>query len=538
MTDYDFIIVGAGSAGCVLANRLSEDPANRVLLLEAGGSDRNPIIHVPLVAGAMYTWKRVNWGYDTEPVPALDNRSLHWPRGKVLGGSSAINGMVYIRGNARDYDTWRQLGCAGWSYADVLPYFKRSERHLERDDPYHGTEGPLVVTKGRGDHPLYDAFLKAAESEGYARIDDFNGAAQEGFGFHDFTIRRGKRQSTATAFLKPARRRPNLTVIDRAHAMRVVFDGHRATGIEFERYGEAQQVRAAREVIVSGGAVNSPALLQSSGIGPASLLRSFGIPVVADLAGVGENLQDHIGIYVQYACTQPITLYSLFRLDRAAAAVLQAMLFGTGPAGSMPLEGSGYIKTRPELELPDIKCSLVPGLSLETTRAGQRRHGFQTAVHQLRPESRGHIRIKSGNPLAPPAIQPNALSASNDVRTMRDALKIMRRLLTNDAFGPFRGETIAPPDDVTSDEEIDAWVRAEARTVFHPVGTCKMGTDANAVVDPELRVRGVEGLRVVDASVMPRLIGGNTNAPTIMIAEKAADMILGRDPLPPAEFVR
>ncbi len=535
MSDYDFIIVGAGSAGCVLANRLSESPAHRVLLLEAGGSDRNPLIHVPLVAGAMYTWKPVNWGYDTEPVPELNGRSLHWPRGKVLGGSSSINGMVYIRGNARDYDTWRQLGCTGWSYADVLPYFKRSERHLERDDAYHGTDGPLVVTKGRGDHPLYGAFMAAAVSEGYTRVDDFNGAQQEGFGFHDFTIRRGKRQSAATAFLKPARRRPNLTVVTRAQATRVLFEGKRAIGVEYERFGELHQARAAREVILSGGAVNSPALLQSSGIGPAGLLRDVGLPVVADVPGVGENLQDHLGIYVQYACTQPITLYSLFRPDRAAAAVLRAILFGTGPAASIPLEGSGYIKTRPELELPDIKCSLVPGLSLETTRAGQRRHGFQTAVHQLRPESRGHIRIRSANPLDKPAIQPNALTSPTDVRAMRDALKIMRRLLTNEAFAPFRGETIAPPDDVSTDDEIDAWVRQEARTVFHPVGTCKMGTDEAAVVDPELQVRGVEALRVADASAMPRLIGGNTNAPTIMIAEKAADMILGRPPLPPED---
>ena len=528
MNEFDFIIIGAGSAGCVLANRLSAQPGNRVLLLEAGGSDRNPIIHVPLVAGAMYTWKRVNWGYDTEPVPAFDGRRMHWPRGKVLGGSSAINGMVYIRGNARDYDTWRQLGCTGWSWDDVLPYFKRSERHLERDGDYHGNDGPMVVTRGRGRHPLYDAFLAAADSLGYPRTDDFNGAMQEGFGLHDFTIHRGRRQSTATAFLKPARRRPNLTIVDRAQATRILFEGRRAVGVEYERFGERQVARASREVLVSGGAVNSPALLQVSGIGPAGLLRTHGIPVVADISGVGENLQDHLGFSVQYKCTQPITLYSLFRPDRAALAVLQAILFGTGPAASIPLEGSGYIRSRPELEIPDIKCSIVPGLSLETTQAGQRGHGFQATVHQLRPDSRGHIRIRSANPLDKPAIQPNYLSAPNDVRTLRDALKIMRRLLDSDAFKAYRGAPISPGADVRSDDEIDAWIRREARTVFHPVGTCKMGVDADAVVDPELWVRGIAGLRVVDASVMPRIVGGNTSAPTIMIAEKAADMILGR----------
>ncbi|MBM3505416.1 MAG: choline dehydrogenase [Alphaproteobacteria bacterium] len=535
MQHYDFIIVGAGSAGCVLANRLSADPNNRVLLLEAGGRDWNPLIRIPLMAGVLYTWRSINWGYDTVRQAHLDGRSIHWPRGRVLGGSSAINGMVYIRGHANDYDTWRQMGLEGWSYADVLPYFKRSEDHADRRDAYHGTGGPLRVSRGTMQHPLHDAFFAACRARGHAATPDFNGARQEGFSVHDFTIKHGRRQSTATAFLDPARARPNLAIATAAQALHLVFEGRRAVGVTYRRRGVTETAYAAREIVLAGGAVNSPQLLMLSGIGPGDALRRHGIAVVAERPGVGENLQDHLGIFVQYQCREPITLYGLFRPDRAAAALARAYIFGRGPAAAIPLEACAYIRTRPELAVPDIKCTLVPGLSLEATQAQQMQHGFQITVHQLRPESRGRITLASNDPLAKPLIDPNYLSRPHDVVTMRAAGRIIRDLIRENAFAPYRGEAITPGDDVDSDAAWDAWIRANARTVFHPVGTCKMGDDAMAVVDAQLRVHGVDGLRIADASVMPTITGGNTNAPTIMIAEKAAAMLLGEAPLPRAE---
>jgi choline dehydrogenase len=532
MHEYDFIVVGAGSAGCVLANRLSADPANRVLLLEAGGSDWNPLIRIPLLAGALYTWRSLNWGYDTEPQRHLEGRRVHWPRGRVLGGSSAINGMVYIRGNASDYDGWRQMGNAGWSFADVLPYFKRSENHVERRDEFHAVGGPLTVSRGRMQHPLHDVFFDACRTLGLEPTDDFNGTRQEGFSTHDFTIRNGRRHSAAAAFLAPARRRPNLAIVTRAQATRILIERGRAVGVEYWRGAARLAARAAREVVLAGGAVNSPQLLMLSGIGPAEDLRRHGLAVVHDSPGVGANLQDHLGIFLQHECREPITLYGLFRPDRAASALARAHFFGTGPAAAIPLEPSAYIRTRPELAVPDIKCAFVPGLSLEATQAKQGRHGFQITVHQLRPESRGRIALASADPLAKPLIDPDYLSAPQDVSTMRAAFKTIRDILAQPAFDRFRGPPIAPPVEVQSDAEIDAWIRANARTVFHPVGTCKMGNDSSAVVDDQLRVRGIDHLRVADASIMPTLTGGNTNAPTIMIAEKAAAMMLGEAPLP------
>ena len=528
--EFDFIIVGAGSAGCVLANRLSADPGTRVLLVEAGPPDANPLIRVPLVAGLVYFWRPINWNYTTLPQARLDGRSLAWPRGKVLGGSSSINGMMYMRGHRRDYDGWRQLGLDGWGYEDVLPYFIRSEGHVDRNTVYHGTDGPLRVRRAEGANPLYRAFLESGWSAGFPRNDDFNGADQEGLGLYDFNIRDGRRESTATAFLRPAKGRPNLSVWTRSMVHRLILDGRQCTGIAVDRGNGITTVWANREVILSGGAINSPALLQHSGIGDPEHLSALGLPVANPLPGVGRNLQDHLGVYLTYRCAEPITLYSMFRPDRALRAGLQAWLFGTGPATTIPLEAGGFLRTRPELEIPDIHITFVPGLNLETTREGQGQHGYLINFYQLRPDSRGTIRLTSPYPEEPPAIDPNYLSEPADIACMRDGVRLARRIGDQEPLSRYDDGPISPGDKVSTDEQVDDWVRAGANTIFHPVGTCTMGTDDDplAVVDPALKVRGMEGLRVVDASVMPRIIGGNTSAPTIMIAEKAADMILGR----------
>ncbi|MCX7301273.1 MAG: choline dehydrogenase [Rhodobacterales bacterium] len=534
MDMFDFIIVGAGSAGCVLANRLSEDGRHSVLLVEAGGSNRNPVFTIPLLAGVAYWHKASNWNYVTTPQPGLDGRAIKWPRGKVLGGSSTINGMMYMRGNAADYDQWAQGGCTGWSYADVLPYFRRSEDNPERpDDPFHGQGGPLRVEKAKGQNPLYDAFLAAGIGEGAHPNADFNGVEQEGLGLYDFNIRHGRRESSATAFLTPALNRPNLTIWSETPVSRIIITEGRATGLELARWGQRQFVHARREIILSGGAINTPHLLQLSGIGPAALLANAGITPLIDMPGVGANLQDHLGVYLTYECTDPVTLYGLMRPDRAVTAVARAFLFGKGPATAVPLESGGFLKTRPDLDIPDIHITFVPGLSLDTTQKGQGRHGYIINFYQLRPDSRGAVTLTSSDPATPPRIDPNYLSTETDKRCMRDGVRLARRIGENPALLRYKKTEISPkPADLVSDAAIDAWVRQGANTIFHPVGTARMGSDPGSVVDPELRVRGVRGLRLADASVMPTVIGGNTSAPTMMIGEKAADMILGRPPLP------
>ncbi len=524
MSRYDYIVVGAGSAGCVIANRLSENPRHRVLLLEAGGRDINPMIHIPLLCGVLYPSRMSNWSYTSEPDPNLNDREIPIPRGKTLGGSSSINGMVYIRGHARDYDLWRQQGCEGWSYDDVLPYFRKSEQHLDRADDFHGNDGALRVKRGRMENPLFDAFIAAGHAAGYPLTDDFNGAQQEGFGRYDFTIANGRRQSTAVAFLKTARRRPNLDIITNAHTTKVVFEGKKAVGVEYERAGERALAHAEAEVVLSAGAINSPAILQLSGIGRAEDLAAIGVNVLAESKGVGQNLQDHVAVYVQHLCTQPVTFRSMFRPHVAPLALLQAALFGTGPAAAFPLEGGGFVKTRPELEIPDIQFHFLPGLGPES--GGLHTHGFFSNVCCLRPESRGWVRAKSRDPHVQPAIHTNFLSAPNDVRTLRDGVKILRDVFSQKEFDALRGAEKTPGPGVQDDDGIDAWIRETAETIYHPVGTCKMGGDDTAVVDPQLRVRGVQGLRVADASIMPTLVGGNTNAPSIMIGEKASDLIL------------
>ena len=541
MEEFDYIIVGAGSAGCVLANRLSEDPDCSVLVLEAGGRDWNPLIHIPLGTGKLVRSRLHGWGYYTEPEPHLDNRELFWPRGKVVGGSSSVNSMIYIRGHPRDYDQWAQLGNPGWSFADVLPYFKRSEGHESRSGVRHGTAGPLTVSRSSSDNPLYKAFVDACLQAGHPPCDDFNGESQHGAGRYDFTIRNGRRCSAAVAYLHPVLDRDNLTLRVRALTRRVLLEGGRAVGIEYLQGGRVKTVRARREVLLSGGALNSPQVLMLSGIGDADDLNAVGIEPKHQLPGVGKNLQDHLDVPVQHACTEPITLHSLVRVDRAAIAMLQAAMFRSGPATSFPAEGGAFVHSRPGLERPDLQWHLLLGLGSKRVRVPLlsalnrdplEREGFTCRICHLHPDSRGRLTLRSDNPRDRVRIFANYLSADGDLAALRSGVKLAREMFQQAAFDRFKGEELAPGPEVQTDAEIDAWIRSIAETIYHPVGTCKMGVDEMAVVDPELKVRGVEALRVVDASIMPILIGGNTNGPTMMIAEKAADFIRGRESLP------
>ena len=537
---YDYVIVGAGSAGCVVANRLSADPDCSVLLVEAGGRDRNPLFRLPMLMGKLFHSGIYNWRYHTEPVPALDGRSLYWPRGKVLGGSSTINGMVYVRGNRHDYDRWAQMGLAGWSYDEVLPAFLRSEAHVQRGGTYHGTGGELTVCRARGTNPLFDRFVEAGRQAGHPVNDDFNGARQEGCGRYDFTIRRGRRWSTSFAFLRPVRHRRNLAVATDTLALRVLVEGGRTVGVEVARGRERQTVRAAREVVLSAGTVNSPQLLMLSGIGPAGELTRHGIDVVHDLPGVGRNLQDHVDCVLSYECRKPVTLYRDLRVDRLLPALVQGMVFGEGVATTFPYEAGAFLKTRPELLAPDIQLHFMPALEKTANlhfpgpfRRGpvEANHGLSVRVGPLVPESRGTIRLRSADPAQPPRIQPNYLESDADRRTMAAGVRIVRDIMGRPALAGYRGRELAPGEEVRSSEQVAAWLRSSAMTTFHPVGTCKMGIDPMAVVDAHLEVHGIEGLRVADASVMPLITSGNTNAPAIMIGERAAGFLRG-EPTP------
>jgi len=521
----DYIVVGAGAAGCLLANRLSADGRHTVLLLEAGKRDWNPLIRVPMLAGLLYYMPSLNWGYATEPQPGLGGRAIRWPRGRVLGGSTAINGMMYVRGDREDYDGWRRLGLVGWGYDDVLPCFRAFERNLSHADPrFHGHQGALWTEKAKGLNPLYTAWLNSALEAGFPPNQDFNGARQEGVGLFDFNLHRGRRVSAAAAFLDPVRGRRNMRVRTGSQVLRLSFAGRRCTGVETSD----GTLTANREVILAAGAVNSPHILEVSGIGDPALLQSLGIPIVAPRPAVGENLHDHLGVTLQHSSTSTATLYGLMRPDRAICAGLYHLLTGKGPAASVPLEAGGFLRTRPELDRPDVHVIFIPGLSLATTRPGQMRHGFMTSVYQLRPVSRGSSHSVTADPRGKPKIDPNYLAADADRDVLADGLALARRIAGQASLSSCRGVELSPGSALDGRHEIEDWVRQTATTVFHPVGTCRMGADEDAVVDAALRVRGVDGLRVADASVMPSIVSGNTSAPTMMIAEKAARAILAQ----------
>jgi len=533
--EYDFIIVGAGSAGCVLANRLSADPANKVLLLEAGGRDRNPLFRLPMLMGKLFHSGIYNWHYHTEPEPHLNGRSLYWPRGKVLGGTSTINGMIYVRGNRHDYDRWSQLGLPGWSYDEVLPAFRRSEAHIQRSGEFHNSDGELTVCRARGHNPLMDVFCEAGEQAGYPLNDDFNGATQEGFGRYDFTIKKGKRWSTSWAFLRSVLGRKNLTVITGAETTRVIIENGRAKGVEYVKDGNLANAYASREVVLSSGVVNSPKALLLSGIGPADELKALGIDPVHDLPGVGKNLQDHVDCVMSWECKEPITLFSDLRADKLIPSVVRGMLFGEGITTTFPYEAGAFIRSNEGLVAPDIQLHFMPALEKTANlhfpnpfkkEAVEANHGFTLRVGPVNPSSRGEITLRSKNPADKPRIQANYLQADFDIRTMIDGIRLTRDIINQKAFDRYRGKELAPGPTAMSDDDLTQWLRATAMTTFHPVGTAKMGTDPMAVVDSKLKVRGIAGLRVADASIMPVISSGNTNAPAIMIGEKCAEFIL------------
>lgn len=534
---FDYVIVGAGSAGCVLADRLTESGEHSVLLLEYGGSDRSLFIQMPAALSYPMNMPRYNWFFYTEPEPHLGGRRLHTPRGKVLGGSSSINGLVYVRGNPLDFERWAAEGARGWAYRDVLPYFKRTERCERGGDAYRGEAGKVHTRHGPLDNPLNAVWLEAGRQAGYPYTEDMNGFQQEGFGRMDMTVGGGRRSSAANAYLRPAMRRHNLAVRTHSLATRILFEGRRAVGVGYRRANEEHIAKARREVIVSAGPIQSPKLLKLSGVGPAQELTRYGIAVVHDLPGVGENLQDHLEFYFQVACTQPVTLYSHTSPFRKALVGLRWLLSKEGLGASNQFETGGFIRSRAGVRYPDIQYHFLPmAVSYDGSSLAQE-HGFQAHVGPMRSRSRGWVRLASAEPLEKPKVFFNYLSHPEDREEMRACVRLTREVFAQPAFAPYRGREIQPGADVQSDEQIDEFVRLHVESAYHPSCSCRMGSpdDRLAVVDPETRVIGVEGLRVVDSSIMPSVTTGNLNAPTLMLAEKAADHIRGRSLLPPED---
>ena len=534
----DYIIVGAGSAGCVLASRLSEDPSLRVLLLEYGGTDAGPLIQMPAALSYPMNMRTYDWGYWSAPEPALGGRRLQCPRGKVIGGSSSINGMVYVRGHGRDFDYWREMGARGWDFAHVLPYFMRMEAAHGGEPGWRGTQGPLHVTRGRLDNPLSRAFIEAGIEAGYPRTEDYNGHRQEGFGPMEMTVWQGRRWSAANAYLRPALARPNLTLWSRSLVHRLEIENGRAVGVCVTRRGRQYRLRASREIVLAAGAINSPAILQRSGIGDPAVLEAAGIRPRHPLPGVGANLHDHLELYVQMECTRPISLYRYLNPMAKARIGLEWLLTKGGPGATNHFESCAFIRSRAGVEYPDIQYHFLPVAIRYDGKAPARTHGFQAHVGPMRSPSRGHVRVHTEDARVAPEIRFNYMSTEQDWRDFRAAIRLTREIFAQPAFAPYRGRELAPGADVRSDAELDAFIREAVESAYHPCGTCRLGeaSDPQAVVDPECRLIGLEGIRVADSSIIPRITNGNLNAPSIMIGEKASDHILGREPLPASDL--
>jgi len=532
---YDYIIVGAGSAGCVLANRLSEDASNRVLLLETGGSDKSIFIKMPTALSIPMNTDKYAWQFHTQPEPHLDNREMHCPRGKVLGGSSSINGMVYVRGHAKDFDEWQQHGANGWDYQSCLPYFQKAESFYLGENTYRGGKGPLGVNNGNEmQNPLYTTFIKAGVQAGYASTDDYNSAQQEGFGPMHMTVKDGVRSSASREYLDPVKSRANLTVITGALAQKVILDGKKATGIEYKVNGNVQTAHAAKDVVLSAGPIGSPHILQLSGIGDKDILEKAGVEVKHHLPGVGQNLQDHLEFYFQYKCKQPITLNGKLGLISKGLIGAKWLLTRKGLGATNHFESCAFIRSKPEVEWPDIQYHFLPAAMRYDGRSAFAGHGFQVHVGHNKPKSRGSVTIQSANPEQPPQIVFNYLQHQDDIEGFRACVRLTRDIIEQSAFDDYRDEEIQPGKHIQTDEEIDAFVRQAVESAYHPSCSCKMGEDDMAVVNSSTQVHGIEGLRVVDSSIFPTVPNGNLNAPTIMVAEKAADLILGKTPLPQA----